>query len=250
MQTTSSDAPAEILFKLWPWLEANKTRLIGAVIALIVAFGIYNFIVSQKEQAEIAAGQALTQLLMTPPNGVNPADALAQLAVKYPGTAAAQRAQLQSAATLFGATRYVDAQAAFEKFLTGTTVGPLAVTAQLGLAASLEAQGKLDLAAATYQKVASSTAAGSANALPALVSLGRIAEAQGKLAEAANNYEAAARAGSLGGSLAQEAAMRAAEIKTKIAAAPKAVTPVAVSAAASAIVKPAASAAAPAPTAK
>ena len=249
MQTTSSDAPAEILFKLWPWLEANKTRLIGAVIALIVAFGIYNFIVSQKEQAEIAAGQALTQLLMTPPNGVNPADALAQLAVKYPGTAAAQRAQLQSAATLFGTTRYVDAQAAFEKFLTGTTVGPLAVTAQLGLAASLEAQGKLDLAAATYQKVAS-TAAGSANALPALVSLGRIAEAQGKLAEAANNYEAAARAGSLGGSLAQEAAMRAAEIKTKIAAAPKAVTPVAVSAAASAIVKPAASAAAPAPTAK
>ncbi len=224
MQTTSQDAPAEIIFKLWPWLEANKTRLIGATVAIVIGVGIYNFIASQREQNEIAAGQALTQLLMTPPAGVSPADALTQLATKYAGTAAAQRAQLQAAASQFGNARYADAQAAFEKFLAGTAAGPLATTAQLGLAASLEAQGKLDLASASYQKVAS-TAAGNPSALPALCGLGRIAEAQGKLAEAANNYEAAARAGQLGGSLAQEAGIHAAELKAKIAAAPKAVAP-------------------------
>ena len=211
-----------MLIKLWPWLEANKTKLIGAVVAIIVVFGVWNFMASQKEQNEIAAGQALTQLLMTPPSGVSPSDALSQLAVKYSGTAAAQRAQLQSAATLFSGARYADAQAAFEKFLAGTSAGPLATTAQLGLGASLEAQGKLDLAAAAYQKVAV-TVASNPSALPALCALGRIAEAQGKLAEAANYYESAARAGSMGGSQAQEAAMHAAELKAKIASAPKAV---------------------------
>jgi predicted negative regulator of RcsB-dependent stress response len=227
MQTTpQSDAPAEMLIKLWPWLEANKTKLIGAVVAVVIVFGVWNFLASQKESNEIAAGQALTQLLMTPPSGVSPSDALAQLAVKYSGTAAAQRAQLQAAATLFSGARYADAQAAFEKFLAGTSAGPMAVTAQLGLGASLEAQGKLDLAAATYQKVAA-TVASNPSALPALCALGRIAESQGKLAEAANNYEAAARAGQLGGSLAQEAGMHAAELKAKIAAAPKAIAPAA-----------------------
>lgn len=215
-----------MLIKLWPWLEANKTKLIGVVVAIIVGFGVWNFMAAQKEQSETAAGQALTQLLMTPPSGVSPSDALSQLAVKYSGTAAAQRAQLQSAATLFGSGRYPDAQAAFEKFLAGTSAGPLAVTAQLGLGASLEAQGKLDLAAAAYQKVAV-TVASNPSALPALCALGRIAEAQGKLAEAANNYESAARAGSMGGSQAQEAAMHAAELKAKIASAPKAVAPAA-----------------------
>jgi TolA-binding protein len=225
MQTTSQDAPAEILFKVWPWIEANKNRLIGALVAVVIIYGVWSFIASQKEQNEIAAGQALTQLMMTPPAGVDAATALGQIATKYAGTAAAQRAQLQAAATLFGSGRYPDAQAQFEKFLATNPSGALAETAQLGLATSLEAQGKLDLASAAYQKVAS-VAAGKPSALPALVALGRIAESQGKLAEAANNYEAAARAGNLGGSLAQEASMRAAELKAKIAVTPKAATAV------------------------
>jgi len=63
--------------------------------------------------------------------------------------------------------------------------------------------------------------------LPAEFALGRIAEQQNKLTEAVSHFEKVARA-ALGGSLAQEAAMRESEIKTKIAAAaPKpAMTPI------------------------
>ena len=33
MQT--QDAPAEIIFKLWPWLEANQKRLIAVAVAIV-----------------------------------------------------------------------------------------------------------------------------------------------------------------------------------------------------------------------
>ena len=215
MQPTT-DAPTEFILKIWPWLEANRNRLIIAVVVVVAAFGMYSYSSSQKAQKEITAGEALTQLLMTPPSGVNPAEALSQLATRYPGTAAAQRAQLQAAATLFGAGKYPEAQAAFQKYLdSNSTGGPLAAIAQMGVAASLEAQNKLDDAATAYQKVASNYANQGA-ALPALCALGRIAEEQGHLTEALGNYQAAARAGQAGGSLAQQAQIMAAELQAKI----------------------------------
>jgi predicted negative regulator of RcsB-dependent stress response len=217
MQTTS-DAPAELILKIWPWLEANKNRIIVAVVALIGVFGVISYTNSQKAQKEITAGEALTQLLMTPPPGVNASDALAQLASRYPGTAAAQRAQLQSAATLFGSGHYPEAQAAFQKYLeVNSSGGPLAAIAQMGIGASLESQGKVDDAANAYQKVAS-TYAGQPAALPAMFALGRIAKAQGHLTEALGNFKAAANAGQAGGSLAQQAALEAQEIQARIAA--------------------------------
>jgi hypothetical protein len=59
---------------------------------------------------------------------------------------------------------------------------------------------------------------GSPSALSALCGLGRIAEAQGRLKEAMDRYESAARYGNVGGSMAQEASIRAAELKPKVAA--------------------------------
>ncbi len=208
------------MFKLWPWLEANKNRLIAVAVGALVLWGVYYFIKSQHEQKEIDAGQALTLLLVNP--GANStsgqmSDAFAKLAAKYAGTAAGQRARLQAGAALFNAGKYPDAQAQFQKYLDAASSGALAATAQLGVAASLEAQNKLEPAAAAYQKVAS-VYAGSSSVLPAEFALGRIAEQQNKLTEAVSHYEKVARA-SLGGTLAQEAAMRASEIKTKIAAA-------------------------------
>ncbi len=144
---------------------------------------------------------------------------LAQIAANYPGTAAGQRAQLQAAAVMFNAGRYAEAQAQFQKCVAAAATGPLAATAQLGVAASLEAQNQLDSAAKEYQKVISAYA-GSLSVLPAEFALGRIAEQQNKLTEAMSHYENAARASS-GGSLAQEAAQRAFELKAKIAAVPK-----------------------------
>jgi predicted negative regulator of RcsB-dependent stress response len=220
MQT--QDAPAEILFKLWPWLEANKNRLIGVAVAIVVVAGVYYFVSAEHEQKEIAAGEALTQLLLTPATTSDQsADALVGLASKYSGTEAAKRAQLQGAASLFDAARYADAQAQFQKFLESNAGGPLAATAELGVGASLEAQGKADLAATAYQKVISSYP-GTPSVLPAYCGLGRIAEAQGRLSEALNNYEGAVRSGGAGGSLAQMANLKAYEIKAKLDAAPHA----------------------------
>ena len=226
MQTTQ-DAPAEFIFKLWPKLEANKNKIIGGIIAVVAVIGIYNFIGSQRDAKEKAAGESLTALLMTPPNGTSPGDALAKFAKDFDGTQAAQRAQLQAAAAYFGAGKFPEAQAGFEKFLQNSPGGALAATAQLGVAASLEAQGKADLASAAYQKTAS-TYSGQPAALPALVGLGRLAEQSGKLNEALSSYDAAAKAGQAGGTLAQEAAMRAAEIRAKMPTPVKAVAPAAV----------------------
>lgn len=220
MQTP--DAPAEIIFKIWPWLEANKNRLIGMLAAIIVVAGILFFISSQREQREVDAGQALTSLMVNPTlnaNGGQISEAFAQLAAKYAGTAAGQRAQLQAGATLFNAGKYADAQAQFQKYLDAGALTPLAATAELGVAACLEAQNKLEPAVAAYQKVVS-VYAGSSSVPPAEFALGRIAEQQNKLTEAISHYENTARA-SLGGSMAQEAAARASELKAKIAAAPK-----------------------------
>src|SRR5665213_4071491 len=149
MQT--QDAPAEFLFKLWPWLEANKNRLIVALVAIIVVAAILFFISSHRAQQEVDAGQALTMLQVSPPANANAgqtAAAFEQIATKYSGTAAGQRAQLQAAAAFFSAGSYADAQAQFQKFLDHDATSPLAAIAELGVAASLEAQNKLDAAAA------------------------------------------------------------------------------------------------------
>jgi predicted negative regulator of RcsB-dependent stress response len=218
----TQDVPAEFLFKLWPWLEANKTRLIGGGAAIVVVALIYSFVAWQHGQNEINAGEAFTQLMLTPPSSANAsqeAAAFTELASRYSGTEAARRAQLQAAATLFESGNYADAQAQFQKFLDVYS-GPLAAAAELGVAASLEAQDKADLAATAYQRVVSSYA-GSPAALQANYSLGRLAEQQGKLEVAEGYYESAAQGGRAGGTISENAQVRAYQIKTELAAAQK-----------------------------
>ena len=232
MQTNTSDAPAEIIFKLWPWLEANKQRLIIAAVVAVIIAGILFFISSQQEQKAIDAGLAVTSLMLNPAQTGNPAqlaDSLGKLATQYAGTPAGLRAQLQAAGTLFMAGNYAEAQSQFEKFLGANMSGPLAATAELGLGASLEAQNKADAAAAAYQRVISQFP-GSACVADAEFALGRIAESQNKLADAESHFEKVAIAAGMGGTLVQEARMRAAELQVKIAAAaPKTVAKPAVS---------------------
>ena len=208
-----------MMFKLWPWLEANKNRLIVGVGAVVVVVAIYNFVTWRHGQNEITAGQALTQLETTSATATTPeqsAAAFAKLADDYSGTMAAQRAQLQSGSAFFNVGRYADAQTQFQKALASSS-GALAATAALGVASSLEAQGKLDDAATAYRKVTSQYA-DSASAVVAKFALGRIAEQQNKFTEAMSIYQEIAR-NNLAGSMASEAALRAMEIKSKLPAA-------------------------------
>ena len=173
MQT--QDVQADIVFKLWPWLEANRNRLIGGVVAGFIVVGVYSFVSWRSEQKEIAAGEALTTLLATPNgNTAGQADLLVKFAAQYPGTAAGVLAELQGAAALFNAGRFAEAQAQFQKCAESAGSGSIAATAQLGLASCLEAQGKLDLAAAAYQKVVATDASTSPSAQTAKAALARI----------------------------------------------------------------------------
>ncbi len=217
MQT--QDASAEILFKLWPWLEQNAKALIIAVIAVVVLVGGYFFIQAQHEQNEVNAGEALTAIIINPPAGGLDASAaaLTQMAAKYSGTQAALRAQLQEAAIYYSTGNYTNAQVEFQKFLGANSGGQSAAIAQLGLASSLEAQGKLDAAIPAYQQVVSGYPS-SPCSIPANYALGRIFESQGKLSEALAYYGALAQAGQEAGSYGQLASLAANEIKAKLAA--------------------------------
>lgn len=221
----TQDVPTEFLIKLWPWLEANKNRLIGSGVCIVTVAIIYSFVSWHREQNEITAGEEFTQLSFTPGSTVDAsqrADSFAQLATKYSGTAAARRAQLQAAATLFDSGDYAKAQVQFQKFLDENS-GPLAASAALGVAASLEAQGKPDLASTAYLKVTSSYS-GSPAGLQAEFSLGRLAEQQGRLAEAEGYYESAASVGQAGGTISEEAQGKAYELKVKLATTQKTTT--------------------------
>jgi predicted negative regulator of RcsB-dependent stress response len=217
MQT--QDAPAEIMFKFWPWFEANRKRLIVIFAAAVVGFFVWFFISTQRQQNELAAGQAYTQFQVSQPptsSAKQVADGYLVLAAKYPDTAAGQRARLQSAAVLFSAGNYAEAHARFQNFLATDSGSSLAVLARLGVAACLESEGKLDDALAAY-RAATSAVPGSTEAIVAKYSQGRILELQGKAAESLNLYKEVANS-PLAGSLASEAAQRIALLQTKLAA--------------------------------
>ena len=221
MQT--QDGPAEILFKLWPKLEQNRKYIIGGAVVIAVAVVGFYVVSTQKAQSEVEAGEAVTSVLMSPAANGSPsqmATSLQAVAAKYSGTAAAERAQLQSAAALYGAGNYPEAQAQFQKYLDSNPNGNFAATAQLGIAACLEAQNKVDQAAAAYQRVVSVYPMSSSIGM-AEYALGRICEQQNKFQEAMTHYQNVIMK-TLNGSLSNEARERAFELQSKIAAsAPK-----------------------------
>jgi len=219
----TQDVSTEVLFKLWPWLEANKNKLIGGAVIIVVIAVIYSYITWERGQNEITSGEAFTQLLFQNSGRANPseeANDFLALASKYAGTEAGQRAQLQAASVLFESGNYADAQVQFQNFADSHT-GALAAIANLGAGASLEAQGKLDGAAAAYQRIGSAHA-DPGSYLQAQFSLGRLAEQKGKLTEAEGYYESAAQFGRAGGTISEEAQGRAYEIKMKLSAPQKA----------------------------
>jgi len=203
----AQDAPTLFLLKFWPWLEANlKAVIAGAIVVAAIIFGIL-FYSTHQSQKEIDAGYALSHLSFES-HGV---DALLKIANDYPGTAAGKRASLEAAGMFFATGKYADAQTQFQKFLDAYPDSEFSAQASLGIAASLEAQGKTDLAISAYQKVVNP--ANLAATVAAKFGLARIDTQQGKIAEAGKIYEDVARQ-SQNSPYAQEAMMRAMELKT------------------------------------
>jgi len=210
------NTPETYLFKIWPWIEANKIRMAwggGIVIVAIGAIWIYS---AQQEQKQIDAGQALTQLVLMDPRNTplqQQADSYLGVARKYQKTAAGERAFLQSAAMLFEAGKYADAQTRFQAFLDEYPSSFFAAQAALGAASCLDAQGKPDQAAGAYQQMISRYSDVMAVNL-ARFALAQIDERQNKPTDALNLYGDIARA-LPNSQLSSEAQMRALELKMK-----------------------------------
>ena len=217
------DTQTAFLIKVWPWIEANRIRLAVGTGIIVVAVFFYSFFSYQREQKEIAAGEAYSRLALSSEAGPRQwADAYLKIANDYPDTLAGRRALLQGATALYVAGQYADAQAQFQKSFDAHSDGQFSASAALGVAASLDALGKLDPAASAYQRILNGFPSDMAAVNAAKFALARISVERGKFTDALNAYESIARSNP-DNALRQEAAIRAMELKTKLAPAAPAV---------------------------
>jgi len=134
---------------------ANKNRLIAVAVGVLVLWGIYYFITSQHEQREIDAGQALTLLLINPAANTTSgqiSDAFAKRPKNIPAPPPASAPSCRPRRRCSTPENTPTRRRSFQKYLDAGSGGALAATAALGVAASLEAQNKLEPAVAAYQR--------------------------------------------------------------------------------------------------
>jgi predicted negative regulator of RcsB-dependent stress response len=121
--------------------------LLTVLVIVCGGFAYYYYLQSQREQREEAARAALVQ-------AKTPAE-MAKVADQYPGTDQASVALLSAADASFGQRDYASAIQDYQRILSTTsTNGELRDSAQLGLASSFEANGKIDDAINAYLEVA------------------------------------------------------------------------------------------------
>jgi tetratricopeptide (TPR) repeat protein len=180
------------------WLEVNKKRLaIGAVVLLVVGFGIYvyNYM---GDQREINASSALISLRPAPTGSTNeppiPASAYLKVAQDFAGTRAAQRALILAGGAYFTDGKYTEAQNTFDRLIKENPSSNWAADAAFGIAASLESEGKRDEALTAYQRVVTGFA-NSPVANEARMAEARIYESKNQFAEALNLYDDVTRGG-------------------------------------------------------
>ncbi|HEV8541587.1 MAG TPA: tetratricopeptide repeat protein [Verrucomicrobiae bacterium] len=145
------------IYDLLAWLEVNKTKVgIIATVLVVLGFAIaaFRYFKDQKEGNASAELLALKPTLTPQTNAPPPQpSAFLKISEQFPGTSAAERAQIFAATTLFDQGKYADAEREFNAFSTKYPESPWAAQAAYGVGASREAQNKLDQAQSTYQNV-------------------------------------------------------------------------------------------------
>ena len=220
MEQNIVETPA--LFNAVAWLGKNKKLVIAGFVSVIIAVAIYASMISSRNEKREQAGQALSHALLSPSfnrtSQAEVAPGLLKVADAYSDTPAGQQALLLAGGSFFNAGKFTEAQSAFERFNREHSGSELAPQAMYGVAAALSAQGKSDEAGKSYKEIVDRHP-NSAVAMQARYSLASILTAQGKLEQAAVLYEEVAR-GDGGGSLGNEAASRADELRSKLPAIP------------------------------
>jgi TolA-binding protein len=215
----SQDATDTFLIKWWPQIEANKNRILsvaGGVAAVIV---IGAFVSLRHQQNQVAAGEAVTQAIITLQANSNPSqisDTFLGIADEYRNTPAGERSLLEGAAALFTEGKYSDAQAYFQRYLQAHPDDDFSGLAALGVAKSLEAQGKLNDAAGAYQHVIQDFPDAQA-VNDAKFSLARVDLQQQHYADAMNLFQDVAKSDPYG-TLGNEAAQYVYNLQSKVPA--------------------------------
>jgi len=151
----SEAPPSAALYNFLGWLNANKKPVVVGVLVLTLVVGGVFLRNWQKEQTEITAAKALSDIRLPynagelPPSGTDAA--LLKLAATYPQTSAGAHALLLAGSTLFAEGKYALAQEQFDKFIGQHGESRWASHASFGLAASLDAQNKTNDAIAKYE---------------------------------------------------------------------------------------------------
>jgi predicted negative regulator of RcsB-dependent stress response len=186
-------------YQLVAWFHANRQRVIVFTAVVLVIAGVVGLYFWHKNNREAQANIALSNAklpIASRETQINASDAQAYVTVAddYAGTSAASRALLIAGETYFDAGSYDKAQAQFGRFLAEYPENPLANQASLGIAASLEAQGKVPEAASRYNDIINRHQ-GDSIISQAKSALARLYVAENKPEEAAPIYEELARGG-------------------------------------------------------
>jgi predicted negative regulator of RcsB-dependent stress response len=121
--------------------------VLAALVVAVGGFGYYYYLQNQREELEASARAALV--------AANTPEEMVKVANQYPHTDQATLALQSAAAASFAKRDYAAAIQDYQQIAQTVTTDPeLRDSAQLGLASSLEANGKIDDAINTYLAVA------------------------------------------------------------------------------------------------
>ncbi len=153
----SQAAPSHVGINIRTWIEVHKMRLLygsGAVLVLIVAVPVF---IQFQANKEVAASEALSEIRVPFNPATLPTPGTAQklfdLANQHKGTKAAARALHMSGGLLFVEGDFARAQERFNALIQAYPESPWVPDANLGIAACLEAQGKIDDAIKKYDDI-------------------------------------------------------------------------------------------------
>ncbi len=194
-QTPAAQPAPDVSLQLETFVEVYKKQ-IGIVIlvaAVLATFSYVNSANRKKKEVAAATALAMVELNIAPAApGSKPAEPKPEdyfkVAADFEGTSAAEQALIRGAVALFEADKFTEAQQKFEEFATKYPESAVKATAELGVAASLEALKQLDKAAEAYQRVITSYATQTA-ATQAKLGLASVHEQKGQAAQALKLYE-------------------------------------------------------------
>jgi len=185
--------PTVALYDFYGWLHTNRKRVLAGTVVVAVIAAVVGFVMWSNNQKEASASQALLSspsLLGTAvPGDPSAARGLLTISQDYSGTSAGGAAQMLAARELYLGGKYAEAQEEFTKFIAAHSSSPLVPQANVGIAACMEAQGKVSDAVQQYKKITSLYSTSPNIIIPIKLTLGRLSEADNKPDQAVGFYK-------------------------------------------------------------